>query len=206
MEIYMITLSHQRNLVASAALPALLVGLMSAPMAAADGVATLGSPAPAEQEVAGAASDDPMDAMLEFAACMRDNGVDMADPQPAGGGGMMMAVEGTADSDGGLDDAFMLAEEACRGHLEAMTSASDPVRDAEIMEQLVGYAECMRDQGIDMADPVMSGGSIRIGAGPNDASGGSGPDPFSDEYLAAEEACRDISPFGGLGDFTGSTP
>ena len=42
---------------------------------------------------------DPMDAMLDYAACMREHGVDMPDPR-AGGGGLVMEFEGPAtDSD-----------------------------------------------------------------------------------------------------------
>jgi hypothetical protein len=204
----MTTMSRHRTVVAAASLATMLAVLATMPVAAVDGVATLGSPPPDEQATTDAAPADPMDAMLEFAACMRENGVDMQDPQAAGGG-MMMVIEADVDGDGDIrpDGAFMAAEETCRGHLEAVESDADPVRDAELMEGLLAYAECMRSQGIDMPDPVVSGGRIQIGAGPDEARIDADVfDPFSEGYAAAEEACRDVSPFAGLGDFSIGAP
>jgi hypothetical protein len=52
------------------------------------------------------------DAMVAFARCMRDNGVDMPDPEPGAGGGFRIRV-GT----GGIDHEspqFQAAEKKCR--------------------------------------------------------------------------------------------
>ena len=63
---------------------------------------------------------------------------------------------------------------------------------------MYAFTECMREQGIDMPDPVIrrieagsggdEGGVITDEAGPD---GGGGPpfDPTSDEFIAAEEEC-----------------
>jgi hypothetical protein len=66
-------------------------------------------------------------------------------------------------------------------------------------EAMYAFAECMRDQGIDMPDPVIrrfdagsgadsGGGVISDEAGPGE---GGGPpfDPNSDEFIAAQEEC-----------------
>lgn len=66
-------------------------------------------------------------------------------------------------------------------------------------EAMYAFAECMREQGIDMPDPVIrrfeagsgadeGGGVTTDEAGPGD---GGGPqfDPTSDEFIAAEEEC-----------------
>lgn len=50
------------------------------------------------------------DEMLAFARCMRDRGIDMADPEP--GGGVRMAI-GERDLDT-RDPDFQAAEKACR--------------------------------------------------------------------------------------------
>jgi hypothetical protein len=176
----------------------LLLMILGVSVAAAAEVATLRSPSP-DQGVADETplpvSGDPMDAMLDFVACMRENGVDMPDPQA--GSGMILIEAGTGDGTSppsfGADDQFLVAEEACRNHLDTMAApGGDPELDAEMMEGLLAYAECMRENGVDMPDPDMSGGMINITIGAD----GSGSDPFSVEYQAAEEACRGIDPFG----------
>jgi hypothetical protein len=74
-------------------------------------------------------------------------------------------------------------------------SASAGSDDPE--EAMFAFAECMREQGIDMPDPVIrrfeasgdSGGGI-VNGGRDEAPGG-GPafDPNSEEFQAAEEIC-----------------
>lgn len=178
---------------------------LSAAAAASDGVASLESPAPdgADAPAAGAAAGavDPMDALLDFSACMRENGVDMPDPQPAGEGGAFVIAIGQDDdgaaATGAIDaDAFRQAEEACGDLLEALdTPDDDPERDAEIMDRLLQFAACMRAEGIDMPDPVVQGGDVRIRA----YDDGALLDPFSDDFQAAREACRDLDPLSGPG-------
>ncbi len=56
------------------------------------------------------------DAMLAFARCMRDNGVDVPDPQP-GGGGMLARVGEGPDP---RSPEFQAAEKECRKHTEAI--------------------------------------------------------------------------------------
>ena len=67
-------------------------------------------------DAAGASSDaadgdeadlDPEDAMLEFAQCMREHGVDMADPEPGGGG---VRING----EGHPQEQMKAAETACQ--------------------------------------------------------------------------------------------
>jgi hypothetical protein len=49
------------------------------------------------------------------------------------------------------------AEEDCQPLLEAAESDEvvDPEQEAERREQMLAYAECMREHGIDMPDPVV---------------------------------------------------
>jgi len=202
---------HQRLRIRSLGTIGVLLLLMMAlgvSVAAAAEVATLRSPSPDQgvvDETPLPVSDDPMDAMLDFAACMRENGVDMPDPQA--GGGMILieagTIDGTSPPSFEADDQFLLAEEACRSQLVALSAPDgDPELDAEMMEGLLAYAECMRDNGVDMPDPEMSGGMISITIGTD----GPGSDPFSEEYQAAEEACRGIDPFGFAEGSGGVTP
>ncbi len=183
-----------------AVLAVLAVAFAAGPILGSEGVATLGSPPPEEDlDPALVTPADPMDGMLDYAACMREHGIDMPDPQ-AGGGSFVMEFEGPADADidpgaiTSIEDImgsdFVAADEACSYHLGAMDSDHDPALDAELMEQMLAHAECMRENGIDMDDPDVSGGAIAVVMD---------IDSFSDEYMAAEEACRDVSPFGESG-------
>lgn len=197
------TRTSTRSKLAAGALLAILTAFAASPVLAADGVATLGSPPPDdEQSAAAVAPVDPMEAMLDYAACMREHGIDMPDPN-MNGGGSVIEIEATssgADAGGSIEDMlggeFMAAERACSDLLGAMTSEHDPKLEAEIMEALLAHTECMREHGIDVSDPNMSGGVIVMEA--NDLEG---TDFLSDEYVAAEQACRDVLPFGdeGLG-------
>lgn len=181
----------------AAATLALALALSASPVLGSDGVATLGSPPPDEGDTGAAAvPTDPMDGMLDYAACMREQGIDMPDPQ-TNGGGFALEFEGPADGDiaqdgtAGVEDImgsdFIAADEACSHHLGAMASSLDPALEAELMEQMLAHVECMREHGIKMDDPDISGGAVAFMME---------SDPFSDEYRAADEACRDVLPFG----------
>jgi hypothetical protein len=156
-----------------------------------DDVASLGTDdATTETSVASdEPSKDPEEAMLEFTECMRDHGVDMPDPQIAGDGGeRMITMEGNA-----MDtENFEEAQEACEPLMAAAVGEieRDPEREAEMREQMLEYAQCMRDHGIDMPDPTFNdNGGVQIGVG------GDGAEIDDDEFVAANEACADDGMF-----------
>ena len=137
-----------------------------------------------------ASEADREQAMLDFAECMRDHGVDMPDPQfgPDGGGGIGLEVTP------GNEDEVEAAQEACQPILEdAMGDIEiDPEQEAEMREQMLEFAECMRDHGIDMPDPQFSddGGFVV-------QQGGPGGDPRDDDdFEAAAEECSPDDGFG----------
>jgi len=136
------------------------------------------------------------DAMLEFAECMREHGIDMPDPTEQGG----IALEITPET----EDEMEAAQEACDPILEdAMGERPQlsPEEEAEMQDRMLAFAECMREQGIDMPDPEVSadGGRIRVeardGSGATGAAPGSGPG--DDEFDAAQEACQEELGFEG---------
>ena len=204
--------THRASLALAGAMLAVLAAFSAAPALAADGVATLGSPPP--EEGAGSAPtppQDPMDGLLDFAACMREHGVEMPDPQMSGDG-VLMVFEATSSVDIDdppgimtMDEDFMAAEEACREHLGTMGPAGDPVLDAEVMEGMLAYADCMRQHGIEMPDPQMVDGGFMIGS-PGSGADSQDIDPFSEGFQAAEEACRDVMPFEDLGAPSAAAP
>lgn len=171
---------------------AVVVALLALTLAActpddAPGVASAdggkGQTAPTE---GGTSSEDLTDAERDdlarkFAGCMRDNGVDMPDPDADGGLAVTSgAVEaGTADE---MDEAF----EACK---EFLPDGGEPVRTSpEDLEAQRAFAKCMRDQGMDMPDPDPNGGMT--------AAGDVGDD--LEAFEAALEACNEPGSPAGL--------
>jgi hypothetical protein len=88
-------------------------------------VATLEDPAASPEPGAGAGpsdaptSDDPQEAMLAFAQCMRDHGIDMDDPQfGEGGRGVIMRIGGRGGPDVDPEgEEFRTAQESCASEL-----------------------------------------------------------------------------------------
>ncbi len=125
-------------------------------------------------------------AMLQFASCMRSNGVDMPDPKFSGGRVMMRA--------GGPDtnpDTMRAAEKACAKYRDAVKppEMSDAQKE-EFKKAALANARCMRDHGIDFPDPTFGadgGAQVKIGRG-------TGVDPESPKFKAAQKACESTMP------------
>ncbi|MBB5960020.1 hypothetical protein FHS29_006642 [Saccharothrix tamanrassetensis] len=114
---------------------------------------------------------------VEFAKCMRDNGVDVPDQGPDGG--KLGALAGADRSNPAFKDALAACEEHLPGGGDLSTS------DPERLERLREFAKCMREHGVDMPDPDPSGAKL----------GGAGKlDRDSPAFKAALEACQDKLP------------
>jgi len=143
------------------------------------------------------ASDE--EAILAFAACLRDEGLDVEDP--------------TVDADGNLRpprprdigeldrEMMRTAMEACSEYLENVAFGLDGEDQTERQDQLLEYASCMRDNGYDMPDPDFStmGNPGQSGGGPFGALDRDDP-----AFQTAQEACADI--FGADGRVPGAGP
>jgi hypothetical protein len=167
-------------------------------------------------------SIDPEDAFVEYSQCMRENGFDMPDPQPiavdengvATAGAPVIGKHEPGDDDGPSavmvgpggqiafdpsDPDYVSADEQCHSILdEAMTSISvDPAVEAEQRAQMLDFAKCMRDHGIDFPDPKFSesGGGVSIQIGDPANPSADAIDPSSEEFQAASKECGDL--FGG---------
>lgn len=94
---------------------------------------------------------DPQDAALAWAKCMRRNGAEVPDPDAKG----MFPIEpGTKMPD---QEAMKGADQACKAEREALQgSMGEPDKDFE--EKALKMSRCMREQGIDMPDPQRSEG------------------------------------------------
>jgi len=155
---------------AAAAIVALLV-LAACGAAGGERVASAGgggSPAPAETEAS--TPLDPDAQALLFAACVRDNGVDMPDPGPG---------------QQGLVDAFRaVSEDYDRATLEQALAACQDLMPQYAQEHPAGddwmlaLAECLREQGLEVSDNPFEeahSGAIDV-----------------NEFSAAMEVCRDV--------------
>jgi hypothetical protein len=131
------------------------------------------------------------DAALEFAQCMRDQGVeDFPDPE-IGDDGTVGLTPGGVDLD---DPEVQAAQEECQSILDQgqLTDAPDEEQQADLEERVLAFAQCMREHGIDFPDPDVSGGAVTPELGP-------GVDPNSPEFQDALEACQGELPDGGNG-------
>jgi len=140
------------------------------------------------------------DAALEYAQCMRDHGIDMPDPEFSGEGGVQMSMPEGADH-----DEVEAADEECHPIMEEAVpegEAMDPEQQAEMQDQLLEVAQCMREQGYDMPDPeVDDSGRVTFGAGPGEGRRGAEPGEEFDQDMqdCQEQAGMDV-PRGRRGD------
>ena len=125
-------------------------------------------------------------AQLKFARCMRDHGVNVPDPKPdAKGPGLVRVGEGVSPQ------VMRRADQACRRYLEAAAPKLSPEQQAELRDQALKFARCMRAHGVDMPDPQVSGGGLRISirGGAKDSL-----NPNSPASKDAQEACKAFMP------------
>jgi hypothetical protein len=163
--------------------------------APSNGVVTLSSAAPGDSGAPSASGSDSQTAMLNFAECMRDHGIDMPDPvfSQDGSGGGTVNKQGQGSGANPKDEpGFAAALEACKHLLDGINRENTGKQlTAQEQQAFLNFAACMRDHGIDVPDPDFSGGGVEIGA-PDSNGGGSGPkiEPDSPTFQAAETACQ----------------
>ncbi len=178
---------------------------------AVDASETTVAPADASVEADSTSDSDPgtpaeltdEERLLEFAQCMRDNGVDFPDPVVEADGTIVFGrrpggAGGGQDSEGveaiGRDPNLPAARAACSEHIEGLALGPggqnfDEVR-VELMDRLLEFAQCMRDNGVDIGDPDPSA------FGP----GGGGGRPFGEldfgdaDVSAAFDICGEQLP------------
>jgi hypothetical protein len=156
-----------------------------APAVAALALAACGGgedPAPASSS-----SDRPVldeknkQAMLDFARCMRQHGVDMPDPKFEGGGARMEVHAGR----GQTPEEIRPAEQACAKYQKQIKPPAIPKEQQEkLKQQALANARCMREHGIDMPDPQFgANGEIQQRIRGN-------AEPTDPKFQAAMKACN----------------
>jgi hypothetical protein len=153
---------------------------------------------------AGAAGDREAmaDAAFEYAECMRENGVDMPDPEVNEDGGVGIAI---GDQGGAVSpEDVEAAEEECRPILDEAEPEGGgpqltPEEVAEQQDRALAMAECMRDRGYDFPDPEVDehGG---IGISFDESNGVPLPgDPGFEDFEQDQQECNDEAGIEGPG-------
>ncbi|GAA2112105.1 hypothetical protein [Actinomadura alba] len=175
---------RRRKLALPAMIPMLVLGLSAC---GANGLT--GNAAPQSKKT------DEITAMRNFAKCMRDNGVNMADPVQDGNGGIRIEAKG---GKGEGPEKHEAAEAKCR-HLQP-NGGEPPKLSAEQLAQAREHSKCMREHGINMPDPDEQG-RVMVKRTAEPGSGGKserlGDDPDSQKFKDANKACRHLRPKGG---------
>jgi hypothetical protein len=137
-----------------------------------DGVASVKS---AKPSASASSSANAQDAQLKFAQCMRENGVNVKDPEP--GQPVHVTISGGADS-GKLEK----ATQKCQHFLQEGGVASGG-NDQAGQDAMLKYAQCMRKNGVNMPDPK-PGGGLKLQA----------PQGSQEKIQAAEKKCQQYLP------------
>lgn len=130
---------------------------------------------------------------LEFAQCMRDSGVpDFPDPTVASDGSVDFGGPGGPDGVDGDDPAVQDAFTECSDLLSGASFLPGADLDqSEIEDNLLAFAQCMRDLGFDLDDPDLSGG-VGPGAGGPAAIFGDGFDINDPATADAAQECQSV--------------
>jgi hypothetical protein len=158
--------------------PRRLAGTLAALLASGLLLGACGGSEPSAGKGGAAEQPDPTAA----ARCMREQGIDIPDPQ-GGQGVLKLEVP-----EGVTEDQLRAAQKTCADKMPKLPGQdeSDPQQQAEMHDQAMKFAACMREQGLDYPDPVMENGRLLIKTSRLDPS-----DPAMQE---ATEACRDHLP------------
>ena len=164
--------------------------LLVVALAATASLAACGAEQPATNKQP-SREDEARRAMLDYAKCMREHGVDMPDPTFDGGRVTQKGPQKVNQAK------LREADKACasiRGRVKP-PEISDEKKE-EFKQAALEHSKCMREHGIDFPDPVFDedgGAQVRIGRG-------SGINPESAKFKAAEKACRGKMPGAGTTD------
>jgi hypothetical protein len=98
------------------------------------------------------------DAFRKFAQCMREHGINMADPKGGKGGTVVFGKDGAPGDTGKVD----AAHKACQHFIDSVVQGKprdlDPAEEAKARDGALRFARCMREHGINMPDPEFQAG------------------------------------------------
>ncbi|MEA2161124.1 MAG: hypothetical protein QOD66_3504 [Solirubrobacteraceae bacterium] len=164
------------------------------------GLSACGSSSSTASAGTAATSSSRTQARLNLAKCFRAHGLNVPDPGAGGGaagaggggggGGIFRSLNGYSQSQ------VQAATAACRSYFaKAFPQANlSPAQRAQVQQQLVKFAQCMRSHGVNIPDPTFNGTS---GFGFRRAFGS--VDRNSPAFVTASKACASVRPRFGPG-------
>lgn len=138
--------------------------------------------------------EDINDALLAYAQCLRDHGIEVDDPQAGAVGLRSVLGGGPGGPDGGIDrrsEEFVAANQSCDHILEASRPEVDPEAVQEQLETQLALAQCIRDQGFEAYPDPAIGSDGRLERVRGQEMAEMGIDRRSPEFQEAITACRD---------------
>jgi len=169
---------------------AILIGLCAVALA---GILSACGSSSASSSIAGSTSGAQFQARLNLAKCFRAHGINVPDPStgggPAGGGGVFRTLRNYPQSQ------VQAATQACRQYFaEAFPRFNlSPAQRAQVQQQLVKFAECMRSHGVNVPDPSFNGGGFGFRQAFRSI------DRNSPAFQSALKACQSLRPRFGRG-------
>jgi hypothetical protein len=143
-----------------------------------DGIASAnGGTAKASASASPSQSLSVQDRALKFAQCMRQNGVDM--PDPGANGNIQIK------SNSGNRAKVQAAMQKCQHFMQGGGRLGNP-DDPKVRDQMLKFAQCMRQHGVDVPDP-QPGQGIKITVNKSSEA----------KFQAAQKACQQYAPGGG---------
>ena len=162
------------------------------------GVATLDVGSASGEGPSEAVTEDAEQAMLEYTQCLREQGLNVPDPefdedgrivvqQSTGGGGAEGGDEGAgAQPERFTPDAFAEAQKVCGDPPKEAMPEFSPEDQSAMQDAALEFAQCMREHGIDMPDPQIDGdGGVMM------QRAGEVGDINDPGFQAAQEKCQE---------------
>jgi hypothetical protein len=132
-------------------------------------------------------SQDNEQQLVKFAKCMREHGLNVSTPSSSPG-----AIRIGGGKPGNIHQ-LEAAQQACKRYQPKGTKQNlSPQEKVAREEQVLKFAKCMREHGVDIHASTAEGGAqikIQSHAGP-----GAGPSPESPSFQAAQKACQGLLP------------
>jgi hypothetical protein len=132
----------------------------------------------------------------DYVECLRKEGVNLPDPSVDADG--RVSIRPPTDGRNLDPDAFTRAQKACGDVPKGLTFGLGGKDRSELQDTAVEFAQCMRERGVDMADPDLSS----LGT-----SGGASPfgklDRDNPKVAAAIEECQKVWTAAGVGSGSG---